>query len=62
MLISHNMRRVSHEAPLRGCGRSEIRYFDDDQNPVSRDKAKWAVVRELDENGNLVIELEGFID
>lgn len=41
---------------------SEIRYFDDDQNPVSRDKATWAVFRETDENGNLLFEAQGFID
>lgn len=42
--------------------RSEISYFDDDQNPVSREKATWAVFREVDENGNLLFEVQGFID
>jgi hypothetical protein len=42
--------------------RSEIRYFDDDQNPVSRDRATWAVFREVDENGALLFEAQGFID
>ena len=42
--------------------RSEIRYFDDELNPVSRDKATWAVVREVDEKGNLLFEAQGFID
>jgi len=42
--------------------RSEIRYFDDDQNPVSRDRATWAVFREMDENGALLFEAQGFID
>lgn len=30
--------------------RSEIRYFDDELNPVSRDKATWAVFREVDDS------------
>ena len=42
--------------------RSEIQYFDDDMDPVSRDKATWALIRNLDENGNLFFEAEGFID
>jgi len=42
--------------------RSEIRYFDDDLNPVPRDRATWAVVREMDENGALLFEAQGFID
>jgi hypothetical protein len=42
--------------------RSEIRYFDNDQNPVSRDRATWAVFREMDENGALLFEAQGFID
>jgi len=41
---------------------SEISYFDDQRNPVPRDKATWALVRELDENGNLLLEIEGFLD
>jgi hypothetical protein len=42
--------------------RSEICYFDNDQNPVSRDRATWAVFREVDENGVLIFEAQGFID
>jgi len=42
--------------------RSEISYFDDDLNPVPRDRATWAVFREMDENGNLLFEVQGFID
>jgi hypothetical protein len=46
----------------RKAVRSEIRYFDNDQNPVSRDRATWAVFREVDENGALLFEAQGFID
>ena len=42
--------------------RSEIRYFDDQRNPVPQERATWALVRELDENGNLLLEIEGFLD
>ena len=42
--------------------KSEIHYFDDDMNPVSRDKATWVLVRNLDKNGNLLFEAEGFIE
>jgi hypothetical protein len=42
--------------------RSEIRYFDDELNPVPRDRATWAVFREVDENGALLFEAQGFID
>jgi hypothetical protein len=42
--------------------RSEIRYFDDNMNPVPRDKAKRAFVRNVDENGNLLFEAESFIE
>jgi hypothetical protein len=31
-------------------------------NPVSRDKATRAVIRNLDEDGKLLFEAEGFID
>jgi hypothetical protein len=41
---------------------SEIRYFDDDLNLVSRDRATWAVFREVDENGVLLFKAQGFID
>ncbi|HNX08609.1 MAG TPA: hypothetical protein PKL29_00715 [Methanothrix sp.] len=46
----------------KGKIRSLIRYFDDDLNPVPRDRATWAVVREMDENGALLFEAQGFID
>jgi|WetSurMetagenome_2_1015567.scaffolds.fasta_scaffold1576224_2 hypothetical protein len=49
-------------AGLKRRTRSEIRYFDDDLNPVPRDRATWAVVREMDENGALLFEAQGFID
>jgi len=42
--------------------RKEIRYCDNDRNPVSRDKATWAVFRELDTNGNILFEAQGFIE
>lgn len=38
--------------------RSEIQYFDDNMNPISRDRATWALVRNLDENRNLLFEAE----
>ncbi|MCK9439884.1 MAG: hypothetical protein M0Q13_00460 [Methanothrix sp.] len=41
---------------------SEIKYFDDELNPVPRDRATWAVFREMDENGALLFEAQGFID
>jgi hypothetical protein len=43
-------------------GRSVIQYFDDNMNPVSRDRATRALVRNLDENGTLLFEVEGFIE
>jgi hypothetical protein len=42
--------------------KSEIHYFDDDMNPVSRDRATRVLVRNRDEKGNLLFEVEGFID
>jgi hypothetical protein len=56
------MKKLRHDVPRQGERRSEIRYFDDEFNPVARDRATWAVVRELDEKGNLVFEVEGYID
>jgi len=56
------MRKKNADSRPNRLGRSEIRYFDDDLNPVPRDKATWAVFRELDENGNLLFEAQGFID
>lgn len=46
----------------KGDVRSEIQYFDDDMNPVSRDKATRALVRNVDEDGNLLFEAESFIE
>ncbi|MDD4163412.1 MAG: hypothetical protein PHW87_13135 [Methanothrix sp.] len=54
-------KRILDEYPIRAV-RSEIRYFDDDHNPVPRDGATWAVFREVDENGALLFEAQGFID
>ena len=56
------MKKFFGKASSRGRVKSEIFYFDDDHNPVPRDRATWAVVRELDENGNLLFEAEGFIE
>lgn len=56
------MKNIRHGISRQGERRSEIRYFDDEFNPVVRDRATWAVVRELDENGNLLFEVEGYID
>lgn len=55
------MKKFKYVKAKRG-GRSEIQYFDDNMNPVSRDRATWALVRNLDENGNLIFEAEGFIE
>ncbi|MBN1235827.1 MAG: hypothetical protein JW999_07235 [Methanotrichaceae archaeon] len=52
------VRNVSQDKKIR----SEIRYFDDYLNPVPRDRATWAVFREVDENGELLFEAQGFID
>jgi hypothetical protein len=56
------MKKNNNIADLNKTTRSEIRYFDDDLNPVPRDRATWAVVREVDENGALLFEAQGFID
>ncbi len=42
--------------------KSEIIYFDDNGSIVDKEKATKAVIRELDENGNLVNEIFGMID
>jgi hypothetical protein len=56
------MKKSNIFSGLKGKIRSEIRYFDDELNPVPRDLATWAVVREVDENGALLFEAQGFID
>ena len=40
---------------------SEIIYFDENKNIVSKEKAVSAVIRELDENGKLIREIWGDI-
>lgn len=55
------MRKIKLDAYSKKATRSEIRYFDDDFNQVPRDRATWAMVREMDENGALLFELQGFI-
>jgi hypothetical protein len=55
------MKKSKHVKAKNG-GRSEIQYFDDNMNPVSRDRATWALIRNLDEDGNLIFEAEGFIE
>lgn len=40
---------------------SEIIYFDDNDNIVDKENATRAVIRELDENGNLVREIFGTV-
>ena len=42
--------------------KSEIIYLDDNKNIVSKDKATRAIIRELDEKGNLVREIFGTIN
>lgn len=56
------MKRAEPKASSGRRVRSEIVYFDDDLTPVPREKATWAVFRELDEEGNLLFEAQGFID
>ncbi len=60
--IWYAMRKEKINADSKRVSRSEISYFDDDLNPVPRDRATWAVVREVDENGALLFEAQGFID
>jgi hypothetical protein len=56
------MYKVKGKRSSNGRVKAEIFYFDDLMNPVTRDRATWAVFRELDENGNLIFEAQGFID
>lgn len=42
--------------------KSEIYYFDDNDKMVDKEKATKAIIRELDENGNLVREIFGVIN
>lgn len=42
--------------------KSEIIYFDENDNIVEKENAVRAVIRELDSNGNLVREVFGVID
>lgn len=42
--------------------KSEIIYFDENDKIVEKDKAVRAVIREVDENGNLVREIFGTIE
>lgn len=56
------MNKVKRKSSIGGSVKSEMFYFDDFMNPVTRDRATWAVFRELDEKGNLVFEAQGFID
>ncbi|MBA1336722.1 MAG: hypothetical protein HPY66_3157 [Firmicutes bacterium] len=39
-----------------GGVRSEIYYLNKEHQPVAKEKAELAIVRELDEDGNLVFE------
>ncbi|MHC1688598.1 MAG: hypothetical protein AB9879_12925 [Methanothrix sp.] len=56
------MNKVKRKNSTGPSAKSEMFYFDDLMNPVTRDRATWAVFRELDEKGNLVFEAQGFID
>jgi hypothetical protein len=56
------MKKSKLDGSSKDAIRSEIRYFDGDHNPVPRDRATWAVFREVDENGALLFEAQGFID
>lgn len=56
------MTKVLERAAMRQRARSEIHYFDDFNNPVPRDKATWAMVRDLDEQGNVILEVQGYVD
>ncbi len=44
------------------AGSYEIYYFDKDRNVVDKESAVEAVVRELDENGNLITETWAVIE
>ncbi len=56
------MKAFKNSASAERKGKSEIIYFDNDMNPVSRDKVTRAMIRSLDKKGNLIFEAEGFID
>lgn len=40
---------------------AELYYYDGDGNPTDKEHAERVVIRELDENGNLVSETFGFV-
>ncbi len=44
-----------------GGVKAEIYYFDENNCPVSKEKAKLAKIRELDKDGNLINETVGTI-
>lgn len=56
------MKKISRQISSVKVVRSQICYFDNHMNPVPRDLATWAMVRELDDKGNVVLEVQGFID
>jgi hypothetical protein len=56
------MKKIKYAGSSKQKKRSQIQYFDDDMNPVSRDRATWAIIRNFDENGILLFEAEGFIE
>ena len=56
------MKSVSREKAMRHRVRSEIHYFDDFNNPVPRDNATWAVVRDIDEQGGVILEVQGYVE
>jgi len=56
------MKKISRQISSEKMGRSEIRYFDHLMNPVPRDMATCAMVREMDDKGNVILEVQGFID
>jgi hypothetical protein len=58
----YNMKKILRQTSSEQKRRSEIRYFDNLMNPVPRDLATWAMVREMDEKGNVILEVQGFID
>ena len=43
-------------------GITEIYYMDDAGNPVDKDRATRAIIRELDENGELLNEMFGSVN
>jgi len=56
------MKKIRDEVREEQKRRSEIRYFDNQRNPVPKEKATWALVRELDSKGNILLEIEGLLD